>query len=158
MLSIGITYTVKNAVFWDVAPCKYSVNRRSSETLVHTRSTRRHTSEDTFFIVTAVKTSDPSTYTVFFSYPECSYFGVCRTSNGPPRYISLAYPKWRISWCFMSEVSSSWLVSNLDHISRYPNRNVTKFSAHKNKLRGLSPPANYTDRATAVCRRSYCQL
>jgi hypothetical protein len=28
----------------------------------------------------------------------------------------------------------------------------------KTKLRGLSPQANYTDRATAACRRSYCQL
>jgi hypothetical protein len=28
----------------------------------------------------------------------------------------------------------------------------------KNKLHGLSPRANYTDRATAVCRRSDCQL
>jgi hypothetical protein len=27
-----------------------------------------------------------------------------------------------------------------------------------NKLRGLSPRANYTDRATAACRRSECQL
>jgi hypothetical protein len=26
------------------------------------------------------------------------------------------------------------------------------------KLRGLSPRANYTDRATAACRRSYSQL
>jgi hypothetical protein len=25
-------------------------------------------------------------------------------------------------------------------------------------LHGLSPRANYTDRATAACRRSYCQL
>jgi hypothetical protein len=29
---------------------------------------------------------------------------------------------------------------------------------NKNKLHGLSPRANYTDRATASCRRSYCQL
>jgi hypothetical protein len=28
----------------------------------------------------------------------------------------------------------------------------------KTKLRGLSPRANYTDRATAACRRSDCQL
>jgi hypothetical protein len=28
----------------------------------------------------------------------------------------------------------------------------------KNKLHGLSPRANYTDRATAACRRSGCQL
>jgi hypothetical protein len=28
----------------------------------------------------------------------------------------------------------------------------------KTKLRGLGPRANYTDRATAACRRSQCQL
>jgi hypothetical protein len=28
----------------------------------------------------------------------------------------------------------------------------------KTKLHGLSPRANYTDRATAACRRSYCKL
>jgi hypothetical protein len=28
----------------------------------------------------------------------------------------------------------------------------------KKKLHGLSPRANYTDRATAACRRSECQL
>jgi hypothetical protein len=28
----------------------------------------------------------------------------------------------------------------------------------KNKLHGLSPRANYTDRATAACRRSDCQI
>jgi hypothetical protein len=29
---------------------------------------------------------------------------------------------------------------------------------NKKKLHGLSPRANYTDRATAACRRSDCQL
>jgi hypothetical protein len=29
---------------------------------------------------------------------------------------------------------------------------------HKKRLHGLSPRANYTDRATATCRRSDCQL
>jgi hypothetical protein len=29
---------------------------------------------------------------------------------------------------------------------------------HKTKLHGLSPRANHTDRATAACRRSDCQL
>jgi hypothetical protein len=29
---------------------------------------------------------------------------------------------------------------------------------YKTKLHGLSPRANYTDRATAACRRSDCQL
>jgi hypothetical protein len=28
------------------------------------------------------------------------------------------------------------------------------YVTNKNKLRGFSPPANYTDRATAACRRS----
>jgi hypothetical protein len=37
--------TMKNAVFWDVAPST-CVNRRSSETSVHTRSTRRHIPEN----------------------------------------------------------------------------------------------------------------
>jgi hypothetical protein len=31
-------------------------------------------------------------------------------------------------------------------------------SSYKEKLHGLSPRANYTDRATAACRRSDCQL
>jgi hypothetical protein len=30
----------------------------------------------------------------------------------------------------------------------------TWITLKKNKLRGLSPQANYTDRATAACRRS----
>jgi hypothetical protein len=34
----------------------------------------------------------------------------------------------------------------------------SKLSKTKTKLHGLSPRANYTDRATAACRRSYCQL
>jgi hypothetical protein len=32
------------------------------------------------------------------------------------------------------------------------------FTTKKKKLHGLSPRANYTDRATAACRRSDCQL
>jgi hypothetical protein len=32
------------------------------------------------------------------------------------------------------------------------------FAPHKKKLQGLSPRANYTDRATAACRRSNCHL
>jgi hypothetical protein len=34
----------------------------------------------------------------------------------------------------------------------------TNFTESKTKLHGLSPRANYTDRATAACRRSDCQL
>jgi hypothetical protein len=35
-----------NAVFWDVAPSRYCVNRRFGGTSVYTKSTRRHISED----------------------------------------------------------------------------------------------------------------
>jgi hypothetical protein len=38
--------TMKNAVFWDVAPCTSYVNRRSSEMSVYTRSIRHHIQED----------------------------------------------------------------------------------------------------------------
>jgi hypothetical protein len=38
--------TIKNAVFWDVAPCRSCVNRRFGGTSVHTRSTWRHSQED----------------------------------------------------------------------------------------------------------------
>jgi hypothetical protein len=34
----------------------------------------------------------------------------------------------------------------------------TNTTCIKTKLHGLSPRANYTDRATAACRRSDCQL
>jgi hypothetical protein len=37
---------MKNTIFWDVAFCRSSVTRRSSESSVHTRSTQRHIPED----------------------------------------------------------------------------------------------------------------
>jgi hypothetical protein len=37
-------------------------------------------------------------------------------------------------------------------------QNFPKRFKTKTKLHGLSPRANYTDRATAACRRSDCQL
>jgi hypothetical protein len=37
-------------------------------------------------------------------------------------------------------------------------RNRIRSETIKLKLHGLSPRANYTDRATAACRRSDCQL
>jgi hypothetical protein len=37
---------MKNVVFWDVAPCRPWVNRRSSETSVNPGSTQRHISEN----------------------------------------------------------------------------------------------------------------
>jgi pyridoxine 5'-phosphate synthase PdxJ len=47
----------KTFVFWDVAPCRFCVNKLPPETSVHKRSKRRHIPEDGISIVTAVKTS-----------------------------------------------------------------------------------------------------
>jgi hypothetical protein len=33
-------------------------------------------------------------------------------------------------------------------------KSIKQTLQQQNKLRGFSPPANYTDRATAACRRS----
>jgi hypothetical protein len=61
---------LKNAVFWDVAPCRYFVNRRFGGTgRLHLQGIRNPRSmnqreqvaasqKTAFFIVTAVKTSD----------------------------------------------------------------------------------------------------
>jgi hypothetical protein len=38
--------TMKNSVSWDVAPCRSCVNRPSSETSVHSKTTRLHIPED----------------------------------------------------------------------------------------------------------------
>jgi hypothetical protein len=40
---------IKNAVFWEVVPCRSGVNRRFGETSVHTRSRRLHIQEDGIF-------------------------------------------------------------------------------------------------------------
>jgi hypothetical protein len=52
---------MKNAVFWDFAPCRSCVNRRSSETSVHTRSIWRHIPEDGILHVPGLSTW-PSKY------------------------------------------------------------------------------------------------
>jgi hypothetical protein len=40
---------MKNAVFWDVAPCRYGVNRRFGGTSLYTIYSRRHIPEDGIF-------------------------------------------------------------------------------------------------------------
>jgi hypothetical protein len=40
---------MKNAVFWDVAPCRSCVNRRFGGTSVHAKSIWRHIPEDGIF-------------------------------------------------------------------------------------------------------------
>jgi hypothetical protein len=40
---------MKNAVFWDVSPCRSTVNRRIGATTYYTRYTRRNIPEDGIF-------------------------------------------------------------------------------------------------------------
>jgi hypothetical protein len=52
---------------------------------------------------------------------------------------------------------STWrTIKLLGHPFKYK-KNMTS-NVEKKKLHGLSPRANYTDRATAACRRSDCQF
>jgi hypothetical protein len=69
-------------------------------------------------------------------------------------------PKWGIRCSHRQNISHNYC-SNSDH----SNDSILTCSASlweayklKKKLHGLSPRANYTDRATAACRRSDCQL
>jgi hypothetical protein len=66
-----------------------------------------------------------------------------------------------------SSLSYFYLLSCLHHYSSIPFISSQLFSPFfpsppsknkTNKLHGLSPRANYTDQATAACRRSDCQL
>jgi hypothetical protein len=52
---------------------------------------------------------------------------------------------------FLSFIHYFFLYFSLSHL-------ISLSKKLKIKLHGLSPRANYTDRATAACRRSYCQL
>jgi hypothetical protein len=51
----------------------------------------------------------------------------------------------------LSDGNERWTMKAKDEISSMDYKK-------KKKLHGLSPRANYTDRATAACRRSDCQL
>jgi hypothetical protein len=51
-----------------------------------------------------------------------------------------------------------WLASLTKGHIHVPLNKTKQNKTKQNKLHGLSPRANYTDRATAACRRSKCQL
>jgi hypothetical protein len=70
-------------------------------------------------------------------------FGFFSTAISPLSYNNLAEVRLSLKYILNS-------ISLAPHTKR--NRNSYK------KLHGLSPRANYTDRATAACRRSDCQL
>jgi hypothetical protein len=49
-----------------------------------------------------------------------------------------------------------WCINTFMNVTTAHNKQTNKQT--NNKLHGLSPRANYTNRATAACRRSDCQL
>jgi hypothetical protein len=57
----------------------------------------------------------------------------------------------------MSKIQIYWLSGIRNAQSKYK-RDSVLHTTKKTELRGLSPWANYTNRATAACRRSYFQL
>jgi hypothetical protein len=70
-------------------------------------------------------------------------------------YISV----WVSQTLFLMSVSA--LQKNIDKLNRRSqttDHSLSKRYLQNKNLHGLSPPANYTDRATAVCQRSDCQL
>jgi hypothetical protein len=93
-------------------------------------------------------------------------------SNGTHEHILLSLflrlaPTWRASFLYLfpQEQCSPVISPAIGYMSR-PELIALLVSVlldpilnkKKKKLHGLSPRANYTDRATAACRRSDCQL
>jgi hypothetical protein len=77
---------------------------------------------------------------------------------------------WSQSWIALNSTTASTLMCTLP-IKRYFNLSVFRITPSQvlnkgnckcpwgeKQLHGLSPRANHTDRATAACRRSDCQL
>jgi hypothetical protein len=58
--------------------------------------------------------------------------------------------------CFT--IAHSYLLLSARSMYSYIQLHLLNIHLEKKKLHGLSPRANYTDRATAACRRSDCQL
>jgi hypothetical protein len=70
-------------------------------------------------------------------------------------YISLSHKAFLIVYrCYKSGFKRLHELSVKDCIIRHEQNKQNK----TNKRRGVSPRADYTDRATAACRRSDCQL
>jgi hypothetical protein len=70
---------------------------------------------------------------------------------------------WRILHGYETTKAQTWGTNRNKQIRKEENQFMLSKRKHyllykKKNLHGLSPRANYTDRATATCRRSDCQL
>jgi hypothetical protein len=88
----------------------------------------------------------PATVNNFLSTPQLQHRLWCSASNIYTRRQAF----YRVGVKQPRGDADHWLPSSVD----IKNSGATP----KLKLHGLSPRANYTDRATAACRRSDCQL
>jgi hypothetical protein len=61
-------------------------------------------------------------------------------------------------FCLSMELFCVMCVLYLIAVPLPPDKTHLQLNNNKKKLHGLNPRANYTDRATAACRRSDCQL
>jgi hypothetical protein len=87
------------------------------------------------------------------------------------KFMTIGITGDSVPWGYSSSLSRTTLKVTLTEVA-HRTRSVyishllcIPFVAHNNvtlkykiKLHGMSPQANYTDRATAACRRSDCQL
>jgi hypothetical protein len=73
-------------------------------------------------------------------------------STIPPKQLASTQMKWTVTFCFQLIFHVEEKQSQNFNRSLRNSLSLTKLK--KTKLRVLSPHANYTDRATAACRRS----
>jgi hypothetical protein len=120
---------LKNAVFWDVAPCRSCVNRRSSETSVHTRSARCDIRDDGILFSRVVCEDELEecrwklSWPIWRFYPHIYLDGSVKESTHEVRYIS-NWMKWVVvNWRDKNSISSLTLniersIRNSSGISR----------------------------------------
>jgi hypothetical protein len=96
--------------------------------------------------------------------------GICLRTIHQVQYCHVIYwPQtgvWIGNWIIEIVTTQGLLVTNLlinlhntrDRMHNPIKKIVNADLVYKKKLHGLSPRANYTDRATAVCRKGDCQL
>jgi hypothetical protein len=85
-------------------------------------------------------TDDRTPNTSWFRCQLCSHWSIYKYQT------VVTWQECWVAWTSAFQVSSGGKKESYEVIE------------HKTKLHGLSPRANYTDRATAACRRSDCQL